>query len=124
LSLFQTDTSDTCHTTIVPVLNYQPVLHEALWGTGRVDTANLDLVLGGERLALRPVEREPATHWIGSWVEWVNRSGQREEDKNLAPTGTRTPIPRHPGHSQSSVHPISTSSTLHPSPSTSSCCGD
>jgi hypothetical protein len=39
-----------------------------------------------------PVERDPGTHWIGSYLGDI-RSGQREE-KILDPTGTQTPTPR------------------------------
>jgi hypothetical protein len=40
-----------------------------------------------------PAERAPGTHWIGGWGGLRNRSGRHREEKNLAPTGTRTPTP-------------------------------
>jgi hypothetical protein len=42
--------------------------------------------LSGQLYALG--ERAPGTHWIGDWV-----GPRRGEEKNLAPTGIRTPTP-------------------------------
>jgi hypothetical protein len=67
--------------------------HEDVWGSGRIDPRILDLGTSWSGqlyapAALPPGEISPGTHWVGP------RTGLDDVEKNLDPTGTRTPTPR------------------------------
>lgn len=65
------------------------------YGSGCIDSINLNLSAKlYVQAALPPGERTTSIHWIGGCVEPKNGSGRHGEEKNLYPTGTRTPIPQ------------------------------